>query len=115
MNREKILDKLGQLLHPDYYVAYEVTMNEMRDFINSLPQKDEVYPKCSRCSLYLEMGDDWRDMSKKLVDEYIKRTTNYQNQIAERMIGEAIRELNIVNEFSLTTLRMVTDWLEGRE
>ena len=49
---------------------------------------------------------------EKINDDDVEYTKGTPEQIAKRMIEEAIKELGIVNEFSLTTLRYVTDWLD---
>ena len=116
MDKEKILE----------FLEIEVKHNlpkghwgSVKNYINSLPQEDEVYPKCSRCSLYLEMGDDWREQSKKLVDDYIKQTANYQNQIAKRMIEEFLHDSYSDYPEHAGDVYIIRDklyrWLEGRE
>ena len=65
----------------------------------------------------LTVEDDWREKCKKLVDEYIKQTTNYDNQIALRKIGEYLAYLRdekgvmITPEEDAIYIRAFRDWL----
>lgn len=108
--KDKILDGIIEIKGIHWG---DVESKKIVDLLDSLTAEDEVYPKCSRCSLYLEMGDDWREQSKKLVDDYIKQTTNYQNQIALRKIEEYIDgRFGISADVGLIHVEHICNWLQ---
>lgn len=95
--KQKIMDKLGQVLHPDYYVSYEQAVNMMREYINALPEESE-YIKALEATINI-----------------LHETGGLPNQIAIRKIEEYYVENGITDKDKLLVLINCIDWLSNKE